>query len=86
VTAGGPSPARPGIRIVVSGVVDRAAAGTVTDAVRASLESSPRVEVDIRAVHRWEDGSLSAVAACTRLGAGVEFRVDGRRHGRSRDR
>ena len=85
MTGGGSSTPR-GVRIVVSGVVDRAAAGTVTDAVRASLESARRVQVDIRAVQRWEDGSLSAVAACTRLGAGIEFRVDGRRDDRSRER
>ena len=71
------------MRIVVSGVVDRVAADSVAAAVREGLESSPRVEVDIRAVCRWEDDSLSEIAACTRLGTGVEFRVDGRRAGRA---
>lgn len=69
------------VRIVVAGVVDRATAGTVADAVRQGLETSPRVEVDIRAVRRWEDDSLGEVAACTRLGDGVEFLVEGRRGG-----
>lgn len=73
-----------GLRIVVSGVVDRETAGTVADAVREGLESAPRVEVDIRAVDRWEDDSLRDLAACTLLGDGVEFLVEGRRSGRTR--
>jgi hypothetical protein len=74
----------PGVRIVVSGVVDREKAGTVADAVRHGLETAPRVEVDIRAVDRWEDDSLRDLAACTCLGDGVEFLVEGRRGGRTR--
>jgi hypothetical protein len=73
-----------GVRIVVSGVVDRETAGTVADAVRQGLETAPRVEVDIRAVDRWEDDSLRDLAACTLLGDGVEFLVEGRRSSRSR--
>lgn len=80
--------ARPphGVRIVVSGVVDRARAEDLADAVRHGLETAPRVEVDIRAVDRWEDDALGDLAACTRLGDGVEFLAEGRRAGPGRSR
>lgn len=68
-----------GVRIVVSGRVDRATAETVADAVRRGLECATRVEVDLRRVDRWEGGALSGMAACTRLGEGVELIVEGRR-------
>ena len=73
-----------GVRIVVTGVVDRETVDTVADAVRQGLETAPRVEVDIRAVDRWVDDSLRDLAACTQLGDGVEFLVEGRRGGRAR--
>jgi hypothetical protein len=66
-------------RIVVSGTVDRAAVGTVADAVRGELERSAGVEVDVRAVERWEDDALGALASCARIGDGVEILMEGRR-------
>lgn len=66
------------VRIVVSGVVDRDAVGTVQHAIREGLCSGPHVEVDVRAVERWEDDSLGSLADCARIGAGVEFRMEGK--------
>lgn len=66
------------VRIVVTGVVDRAAAGSLADEVRRGLATEHRVEVDIRGVDRWESGALRDLAACTRWG-GVEFLAEGRR-------
>ena len=73
------APTTGGVCIVLAGVVDAATAASVADAVRDGLTSGPVVQVDIRGVHRWEDDALGTLAACTRMGAGVEFRVDGRR-------
>jgi hypothetical protein len=71
-------PRAAGVRIVISGVLDRAAVGTVEDAVRAGLRAGPRVEVDVRAVERWVDDALGSLADCARLGTGVEFLMEGK--------
>jgi hypothetical protein len=64
-------------RIVLAGVVDRATVGSVTDEVRTVLAQAPRVEVDVTGVDRWEPDALSELAACARLGAGIEIRMEG---------
>jgi hypothetical protein len=67
-----------GVQIVVSGVVDRDTMGTVEHAIRAGLCTGPRVEVDVRAVERWEDDALGSLAGFARIGTGVEFRMEGK--------
>lgn len=66
------------VRIVLTGVVDRAAVGSVETAVRNGLRSGPRVDVDLRDVEAWEDDALRHVAGCARLGDGVEFLMAGK--------
>lgn len=66
------------LRIVLDGVVDRATVGTVAEEVRTVIAHTPHVEVDVTGVDRWENDALNELAACARIGPGIEILMGGR--------
>ena len=59
-----------GLVLSVRGPLDHGVGSLLVEAVQAALEvaQGQAVEVDLRAVERWSQDGLQALAACARLG------------------